>query len=246
MHVPTGEKIAQSINWAVLGTAAGKKTEKAFKAALAAQTFGIAEINNYLQTGLTQIDFFEELFDEYARYFFHTKHDRHVQAFLHCYRILERISYALPIAYASKTSDYKGTFANFKNFLTSPKDGELAFLNSFIQSILPQTSLDSQVRLDISTNSIPNRAAHFQSLANSIKQNKIVSQVANSYIEIKYSSLLGILITLRNRYFHFMSGIPDNLTGKNLPDPDEFFESINPAFINWITYIYFRVIEARI
>lgn len=57
LHVPTGEKIAQSINWAVLGTAAGKKTEKAFKAALAAQTFGIAEINNYLQTGLTQIDF---------------------------------------------------------------------------------------------------------------------------------------------------------------------------------------------
>jgi hypothetical protein len=43
-----------------------------------------------------------------------------------------------------------------------------------------------------------------------------------------------------------MSGNPKNLTGKDLIDPDEFFSVVNFSFVNWLCYIYFRVLEARV
>lgn len=246
VHLSTGISIAQPTNWAVLGTTPGSRSAKGLATALKAQTLGTAELNAYLARSLAQKGFFDELFDEFARYFFHTKNGQHVQAFLHIYRILERVSYSFPIAYAAKSHDYKGTFGLLRDYLTSAKDGELKFFNGFVSHVISTASLNHLVQLDVSSNAVANRPAHFQTLLSSIDPKHIPNQNPGMWIEIQYRHLFIVLINLRNRYFHFMSGASNNLTGSDLPDPDEFFESINPAFTNWLSFIFFRVLEIRV
>lgn len=246
LHTPSGDLVNQPLNLAVLGTSPAVRTKRGLVKALKAQTLGATDLNAYLARNLAQVIFFEELFDEYARYFFHTNKGQHVQAFLHIYRILERVSYSFPIAYAAKSHDFKGTFGLLRDYLTSAKDGELKFFNGFVNQAISNTSLNTSIQLDVSSNATSNRTAHFQTLLSSIQQSHIQNQSAGMWIEIHYKHLLSVLINLRNRYFHFMSGNKDNITGRNLPDPDEFFESINPAFVNWLSYIFFRVLEIRV
>lgn len=246
VHTPTGTVTNQKINFGVLGTTPANRSSRGLSTALKAQTLGISDLNAYLARNLAQTGFFEELFDEYARYFFHTNNGQHVQAFLHIYRILERVSYSLPIAYAAKSHNFKGTFGLLRDYLTSPKDGELKFFNEFVAQAIPASSLNTAIKLDISSNVAANQGKHFRTLLSSIKSSNIQAQSPGMWIEVQYRHLFSILINLRNRYFHFMSGPHDNLTGADLPDPDEFFESINPVFVNWLSYIFFRVLEIRV
>jgi hypothetical protein len=246
VHSASGARTPQRINWAVLGTTSADRKKFGLKNALNGQTLGIDDLNSYLTRNLAQIGFFDELFDEYSRFFYHTKKALHVQAFLHLYRILERVSYSFPIAYAATSHDYKGTFAQLRNYLTSAKDGELRFFNGFIFHVIPASVRTGVVKFDVSSNDPANRPAHFASLLSTVKAAEIHQQSPGNWIEVEYEKVISILIDLRNRYFHFGSGVPQNLTGKNLPDPDEFFGSINEVFANWLTYIYFRVIEARL
>ncbi|QRY30539.1 hypothetical protein JVX96_20945 [Variovorax sp. PDNC026] len=246
VHSASGVKVPQRVNWAVLGTTPADRKKSGFKNALTSQTLGIDDLNAYLTRNLAQTGFFEELFDEFSRFFYHTKKSLHVQAFLHLYRILERVSYSFPIAYAATSHDYKGTFAQLRNYLTSAKDGELRFFNGFISHTIPAQARTSSVKFDVSSNDPSTRPFHFASLASTLRPTEIKNQSPGNWIEVDYDKVISIFIDLRNRYFHFGSGMPQNLTGKNLPDPDEFFGSINEIFANWLTYIYFRVIEARL
>ena len=242
-EINSGSKVIQKINWAILGKTTPRRDKNAIKRELANQTIDSEGLNVYLTRNLNQSDLFKELFDEYARFFYYSSKGRHVQGFLHIYRILERISYSFPILYAARSNDYKGTFAELRGFITSPKDGELAFFRKFLNKFIDNSILKTAIKLDISSNQISNRPQHFNTLKSLLLPKYITNESADAWIEINQEKVLDVLITLRNRYFHFMSGNDDNLTGNDLPDPDEFFKVINPIFINWITYIYFRIIE---
>lgn len=241
----SGTLVKQRTNWAQLGTTVVGRRAGSLVHLLTRQGLDPGELSLYLVRNLRQTSFSGELFDEFARCIFFSSKGRHVQSFLHLYRLLERVSYAFPIAYASKSHDYKGTFKQLKNYITSQQDGELKFFNGFVNQLIASPDLNSLVRLDISANTPGNRVAHFATLQRLVPPNRVINAVQDQSLEISYRDVLDLLINIRNRYFHFMSGNPDNLTGANLPDPDELFKVLNPIFLNWLAHIYFRVIEAR-
>jgi hypothetical protein len=247
LHDHTGRRLNQKLNFAVLGAPAARRGKTGLKHALVSQSIDLGQLDLYLSNNLVQNSFFEEVFDELGRFFYLTNLKLHTQAFLHLYRVLERVSYSFPIAYAIKSRDYKGTYSSLKSYLLAKDNtGELAFFNTFVKEIIDVSTLDIIVRFDVTSSSPRTHSAHYATLTKIFKSSMIISSSPNSYIEVQYRSLISGFIELRNRYFHFMSGNPKNLTGKDLMDPDEFFAVVNFNFVNWLCYIYFRVLEARV
>lgn len=246
IHTASATRLSQRQNFAVLGLPTAIRGKKGLSSALAAQSIDRQLLNACLSKSITQNSLYGELFDEFSRYFWHTKFDRATQAFLHLYRALERMAYAFPIAYAMKSSDYKGTYTNFRNYvLAKDNTAELAFFRAFLRDLIDAPTLNTKLRLDVSANSAPYIPAHYDTLTKIFSGNSIVNRSPNVYVEIEYKSLLGGFIELRNRYFHFMSGNPNNLSGSNIPEPEEFFSTVNPHMANWLAYIYFRILELR-
>ena len=145
------------------------------------------------------------------------------------------------------SSPYAGIHSSFKAYLLGKDNAaELPFFKLFVNDLIDKAILDTRLSLDVSTNNVITRSAHYRTLTKIFKGSMIVSQSENSHIEIQYRSVIPGFIELRNRYFHFMSGNPNNLTGTDLMDSDEFFSVVNCGFANWLCYVYFRILEARV
>lgn len=247
VHTPSGRYLKQRSDCSILGMPATRRGKSALLRALAAQSIDRRSLDSFLAKHILQNQLYGELFDEFARFFWFSSLKRHTQAFLHLYRALERMSYSFPIAYAIKSVDYKGTYNSFKGYLLNKeKAAELSFFRSFINEIVADSTLNASLRFDFGANSPSTLNAHYATLGRIFSGNQVVSSVQNVYIDVQYRSVVSGIIELRNRYFHFMSGDPNNLTGANLPDSDEFFSIVNPGFVNWLSYIYFRILEARV
>jgi hypothetical protein len=247
LHDHTTRRLKQKLNFAVLGAPEAQRGKRGLKRALASQSIDLKQLDLYLSSSLAQNSFFKEIFDEFGRFYYLTSLKLHTQAFLHLYRALERISYSFPVAYAIKSKDYKGTFTSFKAYVSAKDNtGELAFFNAFVKEIVDDSILYAVVKLDVTSNSASTRSANYSTLKKIFSDEMILSSVDNSYIEVQYRYLISGFIELRNRYFHFMSSNPRNLTGKDLMNPDEFFSIVNFSFANWLCYIYFRVLDARV
>lgn len=240
----SGRTIRQKTDWSVLGAPVVRRTRGAIKRSLSAQSLAVANVDAYLLKNLRQAPFFEEFFDEVCRFHYASYAGNHVNAFLHIYRVLERISYAFPVAYAARSTDYKGTYTSLRGYLLSVTDGELAFFKKFLPDLVPAAVLGSAARLSFTAHPVGCKSIHYGTIRK-FTAKVIIAESRVDWIDIPCSSLIDLLITIRNRYFHFMSGNPDNLTGRDVPDPNVLFEMLNPVFFNWIAYLYFRLVEAK-
>lgn len=57
---------------------------------------------------------YEEILLEFSNYFYQTEQKSHTAAFIFLYRILERLSFSVPLLYASTSKDYYATFDDLK------------------------------------------------------------------------------------------------------------------------------------
>ena len=62
-------------------------------------------------------EFYKEVLSEFLNFYLHTLQGRNTSAFVFLYRILERVSYSVPLLYTSTQSDYRGTFRDLKAIL---------------------------------------------------------------------------------------------------------------------------------
>ncbi len=241
----SGTKLKTTTDYSTLGAPSSKKGKKSLTKTLIANGIDAKSIDALLLKSISQNSYYSEIFDELSRAIYLIQLDRQVQAFLHIYRALERISYSFPMIHAAVSQDYKGTFLELKKLLSEEKIEELGFFKKFTSSFIDQQYLNATTKINITHTNPTISTAHYNTL-NLIFYNKaITASVPNTEITLKYAGVLSGIITLRNRYFHFMSGRTDNLTGLNIIYPDDFFRPLNPIFLNWISFIYFRILEQR-
>lgn len=245
-HDPrTGAKIKAKTDYSTLGMTTAKKGKRGLSTLLSSNSIDRASLDSMLLKGVAQNDYYTEIFDELSRAIHLTQTGKQVQAFLHIYRALERISYSFPMIYAAATQDYKGTFLDLKNLFVEDKIEELGFFKRFATTLIDRQYLNATVKIHINHTDPQISAAHYSALEFIIPKKTVTGSVQDTEIDFRYEGVLGGIITLRNRYFHFMSGRTDNLTSANIIYPDIFFEPLNPVFINWISFIHFRILEQR-
>ena len=206
--------------------------------------YSLSELDSHIISTIGQNHkFYRELFFEFCNFFYQKQANNPIASFLHLYRVLERIAYCFPLIWASNTKDYEGTFNKLKQYFSDPKTGELGVLKMFIKGFIDKTLLDAPFTLNIISRHIGWSDDYYKTLKDNIDANEIISCTPNNIITAKYSCILDLVVTVRNRYFHFLSGANKSFDSQNIADPNEFFLIINEIIINWFTVIIFKVLE---
>lgn len=191
-------------------------------------------------------EFFREILAEFSNYFLQTQRTNHTTAFIHIYRILERISYSVPLLYCSTQKDFFGTFNDLKSLFKDDVSGELGLFKKF----LAQGRFIDRIKLD-ATSSIYLTSANghqdeFFSLTDRLYQHFHSTDAAGHHIEIKFSNIPSFLMTIRNRIFHARTGDgQSNVKMQEILDTDEYFACLNPIFCNFLAIVILRTIASK-
>lgn len=209
------------------------------------------KINDYekiiKQNKYKQVNFYKTLLNEISACIYYDNNEMYTTAFIHLYRCYESLSYAFPMIYAAKTETFYNTFENLKKWLcNSDSTGELKFHSNFISTLFEGTpELSSTIDINIKS-----KDEYKESLFNCIER-KILGQNANTRnpnsvfpdkICIPFDLYHNLIVTLRNRYFHYMSSRIDNINLDEIIDPELLFSFVNKPSLYFISTIFNAII----
>jgi len=194
-------------------------------------------------------EFFKQLNLEFNNFFYYENKKSHTTAFVYIYRILEIISYAFPLIYASKTTDFKGTYTFLKSCLSvnSEKDkGELGFFKSFIKVVFKEDPLfESSITINVNGDTEDIQEIFFNAFKKSCSINIFDSNDTEEprKIAVKFSEYSSFIINLRNRFFHLFNSGQPNLQSDEIIDSDYFFSLVNKQSMSWLSLVLLEVLK---
>lgn len=248
-YLDSGQKWHALVDYSTLGCKTSVCTAKADIDTFLENTHSVdpVALDVYLRKGLKHDKFYEELVGELLHYLWRRERGEHTLSFLHVYRFLERISFAFPMLYSARSSDFKAAYTAVQQYFVGGADkGELAFFKRFVEISIEEQLRDAKVKFDVSALPASSQARVFKILRRFVNINDIESEQSDVYFEVKYQVILGLLINLRNRFFHFTSSHESNISAVELGDSDLMFSVIAPACMNWLSVIYFEILQQQI
>lgn len=234
-HKNNGVRLKNRVNYLLLGTEEVQRLNYTYVNKLI--PLDDEELaKKYFNLNRNNTNFFDRLLFETSNFFFREKCGDHISAFVHLYRLIEHISYSFPLIFASKSTNYMNTFDELQSFLTNGEKGELGFFKSFQKRIIDEDTL--QLTFNISFDTSSDDIDSLIRLFNKIEKKNALSfeSISADGVELKYTYLFGLIITLRNRYFH-MASKSSNLMNTDI-DMNILFALINKHAINWVGYLY--------
>lgn len=209
----------------------------------------IEDINEYFKKSRFNSNFYKSIEIEILKCLIAEKQKRHLEAFFYLYRIIEGISYTLPLMYVSKNKSYDKTYKQLQAFFANNKDkGELTFFKTFISETF-KNEYFFQLTIDINFNCIQIyelKERYFKLYIEKLKNEKIRLSEQTEFEEIKlnFVEFYKMLISIRNRFFHFSKGSwQENISSIEVIHPDLFFEPIINHGLNWVSIILFEIIK---
>lgn len=167
-------------------------------------------------------------------------------AFIHLYRILELLSFNIPLVYTSRETSYIGAFNKLKKFFGASGE-EFTFFKNFLKTlfkdedevlkqdfvfIISSENLES-VKIDL--NAIYPLQKKEDMWFFEIKENNVAE------CRISFFNLIDLMVNIRNRYFHLNDGKGNpNIKNKNY-DMDQVFYSLNFSILNYLAIILLSV-----
>ena len=241
----SGLSTRQHTNYFVLGTSLFKgRTSEAVSRKLSDVGVSSRSVDRYLRSSIKQQSFYLDLLLEAGEYFSRTRKGQHLAAFVHLYRLLERVAFAFPVIYAGATHDYKKAYTALKSYLSDKSAGELKFFQVFQDSTIDAAFLDATLKFDMSAIPGDSKGSTVAVISRLIDPSSLVSG-AGGVFEIKCGGVLHLFINVRNRFFHFGSDHVQNIGMSEIKDSDVFFGRLNNNFLNWIAFIYGQIIVRK-
>ncbi len=181
--------------------------------------------------------FYRDLLAEYSQYFLQTKNLSHVSAFVFLYRILERISYSLPLLYCSIATEYRATFDLLKKLFVEA-GGELSFFKKFLHDTDFIDSLILDTTYDIAFIAQDGQPARYYKTITRIFNEFAGRDEAQNSIKIEFRHMSEFIVNLRNRFLHARTGDGQtNVLVSQIKNPDELFAQLNPAFASFLAQV---------
>lgn len=197
-------------------------------------------------TGSDNRRFYQDLLSEFANFFLQTKLGCHTAAFVFAYRILEKLSYTVPLLYCSTQRDYLGTFNDLKALFDPSLKGELGLFKKFLNQGQFIDSLKLDINYTVDFLSQHGHQAAFFKLTVKHHSEFTNTDVNLSQVEIKFRQVPELLKTLRNRFFHSLTGDGrDNIRLEEILDSDEYFASLNPVFCSFLSIVALQTIAKK-
>jgi hypothetical protein len=239
----TSKVIEQRNNYSTLSYTANIA---AFKKSLTiAIPCNLTTYNKHIKRTLNNnYSFHRDVYFEFCGYFFQRAEGNEIGAFVHLYRVLERIAYCLPLLWAAKAQDYKGTFELLKSYFNDPKIGELKILKHFITDFVDETFRKIHVTLNVHSIHPDWQKRYYKALFGLVQGSpSLVSSTPDSQIIIHFEALLDLMIIVRNSYFHALTGHSKSFNCEQVVDNNEFFAILNEASANWLSFLIIQIYE---
>jgi hypothetical protein len=190
--------------------------------------------------------FYSGILSELSQFILHEKNRSHTSAFIYIYRILEKISYAFPLIYASKADDFRNSYQNLQLLMGGEKSkdkGELAFFKTFIINLYQGDSIqDTSVDININVSNSDVQKQMFQSLRLILSDSMVHSDsIEFNKLSINFCEMGSFIVTVRNRFFHNKNGGHKNLDSNFIVDSDKLFSFINPMAIHWLAMVFLQI-----
>lgn len=184
--------------------------------------------------------FYQNLLAEFANFHIETQKGSHASAFIYLYRILERMSFSVPLLYCSTSRDYAGTFNDLRAMFgpDSDKSGEHGFFKKFLSQgrIIERDILDSSYALDFSAAADNRNRYYSQIIRHSDKF--LNGDEATCHLEIKFVDVPDLIRNVRNRFFHARTGDGQrNISLVEIHDAHGLFGCLNGVFLNFVALI---------
>lgn len=199
-------------------------------------------------TPLTNRTFYNDFLSEISVAALAHEQNNGTSCFLHIYRAYERLSYAFPLIYASKSHNYIGSFESLKKWISDAKGegqaGELAFFRNYLES---KYGDELDVTYDFHLiGSDETKRRQFRLLKEKILQWKpedvTPGTIENATVSVPFGSLHKVLLVSRNRYFHQMSGRPGNIRQPEIVDAELFFRTLSGPLLTYVAKLFHDVV----
>jgi hypothetical protein len=206
----------------------------------------LTDLDKYFKRSRFNTAFYKSIKAELIKCLIAEKEDNHLEAFFYLYRIIEGISYSIPLIYVSKHKSYNKTYKQLQSFFNKEQDGELAFFKRFVSTTFKdedffKSTIDISI-LEIDIEEI--REDYYKIYLEKMKDTSVKDKTENEEIKISFIGFYEFIIELRNRFFHFTKGAwMNNLSSTELLFPDYFFKPIVNHGINWVSLILFEIIK---
>lgn len=209
----------------------------------------INDINNFFRNTYGHDDFFNSIKIEITHCLISKENRNYFEAFFHLYRIIEGISYTIPLLYISKSNNFKKSFSDLKSFFGNQNNkSELGFFKKFLETLDSYNDLF----IDIDLNCI--EIEELQTQYYNIYIEKICTPnrincdaTENEELRFSFIDFYRFIINLRNRYFHFLQGSwQENLDNSEIKSINHFFKPFINHGINFVSIIILEIINFQI
>ncbi|KIN13893.1 hypothetical protein [Halomonas sp. KHS3] len=165
-----------------------------------------------------------------------SKKNNFVESFLHLYRALEHMCYALPLLYLKRADGYEKTYDEFKSFFgDEKKQSELGFGKKFIKKIMDTNVYSANFRLDFSQQ--PEQ--HFKALRKIFhNDDDFVFDDDLMYVDVCFGRIYDLIVKVRNMYFHYLYSKNYSLGGNEIVLPNKFFETFADVGLCFLANFY--------
>lgn len=252
----TGKIIKQRVNYFALSNIKSRVARRTITNAITPFTFNEFDLF-ILRTNNNNFQFYRDIYFEFNNYFFQKEAKNEVLAFIHLYRVLERVAYCFPLMWAARARNYEQTFDKLKLFFSDPKIGELGIFKKFISEFIDNTAKQIQTTLNIHSLHPDWQSRYYNILSQIIGRLKISdparpnrtiqytphSFTPNSQIVIHFEVLIDLIIEVRNRFFHALTGHSNSFNCEEIVDANEFFRILNESTVTWLSYITSQIME---
>ncbi|MDU7338006.1 MAG: hypothetical protein E7L17_07825 [Clostridium sp.] len=195
-------------------------------------------IDKYFTQNRRNHDVHEKVLFEISNYFIN-QHQSPITAFAHLYRCLEYISYSFPMLYAAKSRNYKGSFQDLKKFFSGDTASELKFFQKFLKVLFDDETTTLSYKFETNL-SLSNSLDYLISDCSRV-YTRVPYVIENGILEVTFENVLDFFITTRNRFFHMLIGQGQENFSSNNYDISEYFCSINPCMLNWLSIIIQKI-----
>jgi hypothetical protein len=208
----------------------------------------LEEYINFIQTvGIRNTNFFTKLRDEVLLSLLAKRKRRFTESFLYLYRVLELVSVAFPMLYATTHKDFYDVHNFLKSLLSTDKDGDLRILQKAIPHISKGGGLDA-LSMEFSV------AGYDLDYVSALKGqlNAVVRPHVQGFefedqgeilFRVPFDSAPSLMVTVRNRMFHMKIAEKNFMLG-HLGGSERICEMCVNEMLYWFALTYSELVRA--
>lgn len=207
------------------------------------------DVKTFLSKGANDNkEFWEEIKSELCLCLVARRNGKYVESFLYLYRLIELISVALPLVYASSQPDYKKALEFIKSLSVSSRDGDLSILKIFVKKAEKSGGYDG-IQIDFPfLNEDTTWRTEFkkqaEAMAASEKGLTIKFNDDNSEFSVQFSEMPLFFVSCRNRLFH-NSQTGHNFKLDELNGAENLCQMLIDPTVYWFKLILIEVVKVH-